>query len=90
MKEHRQKLSDIDPVDFDFSPMLVGNVTAVAVTVPTGVTEVSAQRVISGQTVQCRFDVHSATVGNSYIVRVQGVTANLDEHTLDVLLVIET
>lgn len=88
--EFRQKKTDQLPIDFDYAPSFIDgdNVASVTVTVPTGVTEVSAHRVMSGQIVQVRFNCSSATVGKTYRVSVTATTTGGDIKTLDLDLII--
>jgi hypothetical protein len=89
--EHRQKLSDQIPIDFNFGPAFVhgDNIASVIVTVPTNITEVVAHRIVSAQTIQCRFNTSAATVGTTYTVRVQATTTAGDVKILDLDIIAE-
>jgi hypothetical protein len=90
-EKHSQKKTDHSPIDLDFSPSFVtsDDITAVVVTVPTNVTEISAHRIVSGQTIQVRFDTSSATIGNTYAISVQAKTTTYDDwKTIDIDLTV--
>lgn len=86
-KHLHQKLSDQVPVDFDYSLLFVASddivAGAVSVDCPAGVSEVALHRAVTGQMVQCRFDLSAATVGETYTVTVWATTTGGDTKGLD-------
>lgn len=88
-KWHQRK-SEQRPVDFNFSPAFIegDNIVSVSITVPANVSEVSAKRVVSGQTVQCRFNTASATAGTTYAVSVKATSSGGDVAIIDLDLVV--
>lgn len=95
--EHRQKLSEELPIEFDFGPSFVAGdpLDTVTVTiykdgaVSTNISEIAANQVISGQIAQLRFNTTGGTVGQTYHVDVEGESNDGDVKILEVDIIVE-